>query len=143
MNYLKVPDSNIKLTSRKNEVDVILSYKVTSEAVTLSEDVKAYSVNLGCTFVELNKGRNYFLFTPTVAGNYEFSIPEGDNVTIGYYGAPHYVQSENAAEVKDNKFSINVKSSMIGAGDTGTNTFVIGIDAKKKAKDCILGIQSR
>lgn len=134
-------DSDIKLTSRKNEVDVILSYKVTSEAVTLSEDCNAYPVNLGCTYVELEKGRNYFLFTPTVAGNYEFSIPEGDNVTIGYYGAPHYVQSENAAEVKDNKFSINVKSSMIGAGDTGTNTFVIGIDAEKKAKDCILGIE--
>ncbi|MBR5472491.1 MAG: hypothetical protein IKU82_00730 [Clostridia bacterium] len=134
-------DSDIKLTSRKNEVDVILSYKITSEAVTLSESCKAYAVNLGCTYVELEKGRNYFLFTPTVAGNYEFSIPEGDNVTIGYYGAPHYVQSENVAEVKDNKFSINVKSSMIGAGDAGTNTFVIGIDATKKAKDCILGIE--
>lgn len=134
-------DTDIKLTSRKNEVDVILAYKITSEPEILSDEYEAYPVNLGCTYVELEKGRNYFLFTPTEAGNYEFSIPEGKNVTIGYYGAPHFVQENSAAEVKDNKFSISVKTSMIGSGDTGTSTFVIGIDADKKAKNCVLGIE--
>lgn len=133
-------DDNIKLTSRKNEVDVILAYKITSKPEILSDEYEAYPVNLGCTYVELKEGRNYFLFTPTKEGNYEFSIPEGKNVTIGYYGAPHFVQENSAAEVKDNKFTINVKASMIGTNGTGTSTFVIGIDADKKAKDCVLGI---
>lgn len=137
-------DTDIKLTSRKNEVDVVLAYKITSEPEKLyigSDEIDAYAVGVGCTYVELKQNsRNYFLFTPTEAGNYEFSIPEGKNTTIGYYGAPHYVQENSAAEVKDNKFTINVKSSMIGTNGTGTSIFVIGVDAGKKAKDCVLGI---
>lgn len=137
-------DTDIKLTSRKNEVDVVLAYKVTGEPEKLyagNDEFDAYNVNVGCTYVELKENsRNYFLFTPTQEGNYEFSIPEGKNVTIGYYGSPHFVQENSAAEVKDNKFSINVKSSMIGTNGTGTSTFVIGVDADKKAKNCVLGI---
>ncbi len=138
-------DTDIKLTSRKNEVDVILAYKITGEPVTLSVgsgEFAAYNVDAGCTYVELKENsRNYFLFVPKKEGHYEFSIPEGKNVSIGYYGAPHFVQENCAAEVKDNKFSIDVKSSMIGTSDSGTTTIVIGIDADKKAKNCILGIE--
>ncbi len=137
-------DSKIKLSTRKNEVDVILAYKLKGEPEKLyigANELDAYTVNAGCTYVELKSGtRNYFLFSPKEAGNYEFSIPEGKNVTIGYYGAPHFIQENSAAEVKDNKFSINVKASMIGTSDTGTSTFVIGIDADKKVKNCVLGI---
>ncbi len=137
-------DSNIKLTSRKNEVDVVLAYKVTGEPEKLyvgSNELDAYNVKMGCTYVDLKSGsRNYFLFTPTQAGNYEFSIPEGKNATIGYYGAPHFVQENSATEVKDNKFTINVKTGMIGTNGTGTSTFVIGIDADKKVESCVLGI---
>lgn len=134
-------DTDIKLTPRKNVVDVVLAYKITSEPEILSDEYEAYTVNSGCTYVELKEGRNYFLFTPRKEGNYEFSIPEGKNVTIGYYGAPHFVQENSAADVKDNKFSISVKASMIGTGDTGTASFVIGIDADKKTKNCVLGIE--
>lgn len=138
-------DTDIKLTPRKNEVDVVLAYKITSEPEKLyvgSDEFDVYNVNLGCTYVDLKTdSRNYFLFTPTQEGNYEFSIPEGKNATIGYYGAPHFVQENTAAEVKDNKFSISVKSSMIGTNGTGTTTFVIGIDADKKTKNCVLGIE--
>ena len=138
-------DTDIKLTPRKNEVDVVVAYKVTGESEKLyvgSGEYDAYIVNTGCTYVELKTdSRNYFLFTPTKEGNYEFSIPEGKNATIGYYGAPHFVQENTAAEVNDNKFTINVKASMIGTNGTGTSTFVIGIDADKKATDCVLGIQ--
>ena len=137
-------DTNIKLTSRKNEVDVVLAYKITKEPEKLyvgSDEIDAYSVNVGCTYADLKEGRNYFLFSPTKEGNYEFSIPEGKNATIGYYGAPHFVQETSVAEVKDNKFSISVKSSMIGTNGTGTTTFVIGVDAGKKTKNCVLGIE--
>lgn len=99
----------------------------------------AYQVTEGATYVSLTPGaRTYFLYTPTVAGTYEFSVVDCD-AAIGYYGAPHFVQSESAAEVVDNKFTLSVKSSMIGS-DGGTATFVIGIDAVSE-ENCVLGIQ--
>ncbi len=136
-------DKNIKLTPRKNEVDVILAHKIIGESEKIyvgTDEYDAYNVVLGCTYVDLKEGRNYFLFTPTKEGNYEFSIPDGANATIGYYGAPHFVQENSAAEVKDNKFSISVKAAMIGTNGTGTSVFVIGVDAGKKVKNCVLGI---
>lgn len=137
-------DPKIKLSPRKNEVDVILAYKLTTKPEKLfvdAEEFDAYNINEGCTYVELKaNSRNYFLFTPTKEGNYEFSVPEGNNATIGYYGAPHYVQQNSATEVKDNKFTINIKSSMIGTDNTGTSVIVIGVDADKKTKDCVIGI---
>lgn len=137
-------DTNIKLSPRKNVVDVVLAYKINSEPEKLyvgSDEFDAYKINVGCTYVNLKENsRNYFLFTPTQAGNYEFSIPEGNNVTIGYYGAPHFVQENSAAEVKDNKFTINVKSGMIGTNGTGTSVFVIGVDAGKKTDNCVLAV---
>ena len=140
-------DENIKLTARKNVVDVILAQKQnentinTTDLVVGTTEAKASTINSGCTYVGLTKNtRNYFLFAPSKAGNYEFSIPEGKDVVIGYYGAPHFVQENSAVEVKDNKFTINVRTSMIGTGDTGTSTFVIGIDAGKNTTECVIGI---
>ena len=138
-------DTDIEVSSDKTEVDVILAQKVkkdSSEKISVSSgDVDAYYINSGCTYVELKKNsRNYYLFSPTQAGNYEFSICEGKNVKIGYYGSPHFVQSDSAAEVKNNKFTINVKAAMIGTNGTGTSVFVIGVDADKKATDCVIGI---
>ncbi len=137
-------DKNIKLSPRKNEVDVVLSYKINGKPEKLyvdSDEFDVYNLNLGCTYVELKENsRNYFLFTPTKEGNYEFSIPSGNNIKIGYYGAPHFVQETSVTEVKDNKFTINVKSSMIGTNGSGTSTYVIGVDANKKSNDCIIAI---
>lgn len=138
-------DTEIEVSSGKTEVDVILAYEVNKdlfETISVGADeFDAYYVNSGCTYVDLKKNsKNYFLFSPTVAGNYEFSIPEGKNVKIGYYGSPHFVQEENTADVKDNKFTINVKTNMIGTSDTGTSIFVIGLDSTKDASNCVLGI---
>ncbi len=138
-------DTDIEVSSDKTEVDVILAYKVKKDAVeTLgigTKEFDAYYVNSGCTYVELKKdSRNYFLFSPKQAGNYEFSIADNANATIGYYGAPHFVQENNAAEVKDNKFTVNVKADMIGTNGAGTSTFVIGIDSDKKTTSCVIGI---
>lgn len=100
---------------------------------TITSNDKQYvvgNVDAGCTYVTLEKGvRNYFLFTPTKAGKYEFSLP-GSNATLGYYGAPHFVQEHHAAEdIKDGKFAISIKTEMIGTGNTGTTHMVLGIDA--------------
>lgn len=138
-------EEGTKLTSSENEVDVILAHKITSEPEMLyvgSNEYEAYAVSSGCTYVDLTADdRSYFLFTPTEAGNYEFSVVGEANTQIGYYGAPHFVQSMSAAEVVDNKFTISVSASMIGTGDSGTSTYVIGIDALDgNAKNCVLAI---
>ena len=137
---------DLKLTEKERELEVVAAYKVSGEPTVLyasGEECEAYNLTTGCTYVELNaEHRNYFLFTPTKAGNYEFSIAEDANVEIGYYGAPHYVQANNIAEVVKNKFTISVSASMIGTGDTGTNVFVLGVDAKDdKATSCVIGIK--
>ena len=96
------------------------------------------SIDAGCTYVTLQKGqRNYFIFTPTKAGKYEFSMP-GSTATLGYYGAPHFVQDHHAgSDVVDGKFTISVKAEMIGTGDTGTTRMVLGVDAGDNASATI------
>ncbi len=137
-------DESTKVTASENEIDLILAYK-TSEPITLyvgSNELEAYNVSVGCTYVELtNENRNYFLFTPKEAGNYEFSIIGDAKTEIGYYGAPHFVQSNNVAEVVNNKFTVSVSASMIGTGESGTSTYVIGVDVlDADSKNCILAI---
>ncbi len=138
-------DENTTVTASENEIDLILAYKTSKEPTILyvgSEELDAYAVSVGCTYVELsNEHRNYFLFTPKEAGNYEFSVIGDAKTEIGYYGAPHFVQSNNVAEVVDNKFTSSVSANMIGTGDSGTATYVIGIDAlDANAKNCVLAI---
>lgn len=138
-------DENTKVTSSENEIDLILAYKTSGEPTLLyvgASELDTYAVSVGCTYVDLtNEHRNYFLFTPTEAGNYEFFVIGDAKTEIGYYGAPHFVQSNNVAEVVNNKFTISVSASMIGAGEGGTSTYVIGIDAlDADTKNCVLAI---
>ena len=102
----------------------------------------AYSVSAGCTSVDVKANtRSYFLFTPTVAGTYQFSVT-CDKCVVGYYGAPHFVQDVSVAEKVDgNTFTISVSASMIGTSESaGTTTLVIGIDGCADEK-CTLCIQ--
>lgn len=137
----------LKVTAEKNELEVIVAYAVDKEVsrdlYVDTKEFEAYSVGDGCTYVDLStEDRNYFLYTPTQAGTYEISIADDSNVEIGYYGAPHYVQSISAAEVTDNAFTVSVSASMIGTGDTGTTVLVIGIDAADAdTKNCVLAVE--
>lgn len=134
----------VEVTSSKREVEVVVAEAITTEPTVLyvnAEEFDAYAVNAGCTNVELESGvRNYFLFTPTEAGKYEFSVVGGET-EIGYYGAPHFVQSTSAVEVVDGKFTQNIKENMIGTGDTGTTVIVIGVDVVEAADSTILCIE--
>lgn len=122
-----------QVTGNKTEIEVIISNKVSEEPEVLfvdGEETDAYYVNAGCTNVELVKGeRRYFLFVPTQAGTYEFSVDSDSKTEIGCYGAPHFVQSTSTEEVVDGKFTSSVSESMIGTGNTGTTVLVIGIDS--------------
>jgi len=138
-------DENTTVTASHNEVDIVLAYKTSGEPITLyvgNEEFDAYNVTVGCTYVELsNENRNYFLFTPKEAGNYEFSVIGDAKTAIGYYGAPHFVQAVSAAEVVNNKFTVSVSASMIGTGEGGTSAYVIGVDAlDENSNSCVLAI---
>lgn len=137
-------DSNLTLTAKKPTLDVVMAKTVSGEPQALyvgADEFEAYDLTVGSTYVELEAGeRNYYLFTPTVAGTYEFSVTDGAEVSIGYYGAPHFVQENSSVEVVDNAFSISVSASMIGSGDSGTSVYVIGVDAGE-ATSCVLGVE--
>jgi len=126
-----------KVTGSKTSIEVLVSNMLGEEPEVLfvsGDEADAYYVNAGCTNVELAEGqRSYFLFVPREAGMYEFSVEADSKTEIGYYGAPHFVQENSAAEVKDGKFSMNITEGMISTENTGTTVVVIGIDSDKKA----------
>lgn len=124
------------LTADAPELTLMISQITALETQTLFADSKeheAFVVGLGCTNVSLNEGRTYFLFVPEQAGNYEFGV-EGDAAAVGYYGAPHFVQSTSALEVVDNKVQVSVSAGALG------NTLVIGLDYQGEA-NCVLTIE--
>ena len=130
---------SITLTTEKYESELLISKNVVGESVVLNvggEEFDSYAVTAGATYVKLEQGkRSYFRFSPTEAGKYKFSIYGNENAKLGNYGAPHFVQTANIAEMENNTF-------MIGSGDTGTTTYVIGIDLESSEnKSAILCIE--
>jgi len=57
-------------------------------------------------------------------------------MAIGYYGAPHFVQSLSAAEVVDNAFSLSISRSSLGGA-----VYVIGIDGISEDANCMLSVE--
>lgn len=136
----------VKLTAKETEKDLILSYKASGEPENLfvaSEEFEAYNIGVGCTYVNLaKKAKSYFLFVPKTAGTYKFSVADGANAEIGHYGAPHFVQSSNIAEMDGKSFTISVSATMIGSGDSGTSVYVIGVEPlDDKTENCIIAIE--
>lgn len=136
-------DKDLTLTAEKTALDVVLAEGVKGEATPLSvgsEECDAYPIAVGGTYVELAANRrNYFLFTPTGEGTYKFFVADGTDATLGYYGAPHFVQETSTVELTDGAFTISVSSSMIGTGDSGTSVYVIGVDSE--ATSCVLAVE--
>ena len=136
--------TNVTLNAENKALEIQLSHALPEEPdrdlYAQSKDVGAHSVGVGCTYVTLTAGeRSYYLFTPTEAGKYQFSLI-GGNGTVSYFGAPHFVQENHAAERnEDGSFYVNVKASMISTGDTGTTVMVLGIDSDEE--NAILAIQ--
>lgn len=118
------------LTADAPELTLQLTKAAVAKSVPLyigDQEHEAYEVGAGCTNVSLHEGkRTYFLFTPDQAGLYEFGV-ENDVAVVGYYGAPHFVQSQSAAEVVDNKVQLSIIAGSLGS------TFVIGLDSNGAA----------
>lgn len=134
--------NNLTLTADKPEMTIVL-YQAAGEQSALQaagDDAVARPVSIGATYVELTAGsRNYFLFAPTEAGLYEFTTSDA-GAMVGYYGAPHYVQTNSVKEVVDNKFTVSINAGMIGTSNTGTAVLVIGIDSESLG-NCILYVR--
>ena len=136
---------NCKLTADSTSLDILVANRVsgdTRELVVEDNTYSAYFVTEGGTYSTLVGGdRNYFIFSPDKAGQYKFYLKEGEG-TIGYYGIPHYVQSHNVADVKDDiSFTLNIYSSMISTQGAGTTEIVIGIDPSENTTDCIICVE--
>lgn len=123
---------DMTLSAEKTELQVELAYGLGEETRALGIGdgiVDAGYVGVGCTNVTLNaSGRTYFMFVPTEAGLYEFSVA-GSDAAIGYYGAAHFVQDTPAVEAVDNKFTVSVKDGNISKDGGGTMEMVLGLDA--------------
>lgn len=142
--------ANVNLSAAQKELQIVLYYGLSGETKALfahslldnaDKEHDASIVSAGYTYVELTAGeRNYFLFTPTQAGTYRFSV-QGSDAAIGYYGAPHFVQAVNTAEIQDNAFTVSVSESMIGTEQSGTSSYVIGLDATGTSDTAILVIE--
>lgn len=132
------------LTAEVTSVEVTLCTRITAEPQVITigtADVEMSILETGTTYVELTPGtRNYFLFTPTVAGNFEFSLIGETKAIVGYYGAPHFVMENSVVNVTENVFTVSIKAGMIGSGDGGTTTLVLGVDADIETS-CIFGIR--
>lgn len=135
--------SALKLSAEVTELDVDLYQAVDGEGYDLFAAGVAYTahhVTTGCTYVELTAGSmNYFIFTPSEGGTYEFSVI--GEAQLGYYGAPHFVQSNSLEEVVDNKFTESVSNSSIGTGNTGTTQMVLGLNAGEGVESAVLCVQ--
>lgn len=98
----------------------------------------AASFRDGAYRVELKAGINYFVFVPTVRGLYEISAGDDSSVSLGYYGGPYYVQSDDiansgesgGAEKKDGKLYFEIRAFNIGDDYASTSKYVIGITAQ-------------
>lgn len=135
--------AGLQVTAEATELQVVLAKAVTGESRTLfaqGKDYEAYHVEAGCTYVTLTAGeRNYYLFAPTTEGTYEISVI-GEVESLGYYGAPHFVQNLNVGDVVDNVLTVSITASMIGTNGTGTTVLVLGVDAGS-AENAVLAIE--
>lgn len=139
------------LTAESPETEITVASLIPADSEPMmfgayipSEDsdgvVNAYPVETGGTYVQLTEGRNYFTFTPTLAGTYEISTTNAD-AAIGYYGSPFFVQRENITDRENNVLTVSISASMIGTSGTGTTVLVLGVDADATVKDCIITVE--
>ena len=91
-----------------------------------------YDVGVGGTYVKTQANVvNYFVFTPTVAGNYRFSTSDPDAVISYWNNTFNVYDATGSTDYADNAFTRNIKDGNIGGNH------VIGITG---ASDCILEI---
>ena len=125
------------LSADKHELELTLINALGNESSTLivgDGEYTAYHVNAGSTYVPVKASvRNYFIFSPTEAGTYDFRVSNNE-VKIGYYGAPHFVQTQSAVDVINNVITLSISAGTIGG------SYVIGLDGLSADTDVVLSL---
>lgn len=125
------------LSADKTELELSLINALGTESYDLvvgEETYTAFAVNAGSTYTPVKASkRNYFLFSPTVAGNYQLSV-NNSAVKVGYYGSPYFVQAASAIDVIDNTVSLTVNEGSLGG------TYVFGLDGIDADTNVIMNI---
>ena len=89
--------------------------------------------------VDLTSGINYFIFpSPSVRGQYKISCTSEGVTTLGYFGSPHFVQSNNIAALDgtgdvflaDGSLYFNIRAFNIGEDYYSGSRYVFGVDAE-------------
>ena len=89
-----------------------------------ADEYTAYNLYTGNTYVTLKPGRNYFLYYPEIAGEYQM-YTSGGTYETGYFGGMHFIQSQDVGkEAPNNGTAVSISASMISP----ENAFVIGVD---------------
>ena len=98
----------------------------------------------GKYMIDFKAGGNYFVFYPSVRGQYKISVSgftEGVSSTIGYFGSPHFVQSQNVASVdgtgevfiKDGDLFLNIRAFNVGEDYYSSSRYVLRVDTTADA----------
>ncbi len=109
------------------------------------EPVEAPVLIGGGYMVDLIAGENYFVFTPTERGVYTVTASSSATVSIGYYGSPHFVQSQNLATndendevyMSDGAVCFKVRNFNVGGDSAGSSRYVIMVESGVAAKGFI------
>lgn len=119
--------TDLKLTATKTQLMINLCLEQGTEFETVyHNDVAydAYMVNTGNTRVTLKPGRNYFLYTPEMSGEYEMFASDS-TYKVGYYGAQHFINEIDIGhEAPNNGTAVSISDGMVSPN----SQFVIGID---------------
>ncbi len=121
-------DQDLRLTDTKTELTVELMYTEGEAHRMIYNEFKAPFLNVGKTVVELETGRNLFIFAAAEAGVYEISY-NNDATAFGYYGNIFVVQDHNIGEVvegKQNTILLEVAPGSV-ATEEGTTDHVLGV----------------
>jgi hypothetical protein len=93
------------------------------------KEYTAYYVKGGATWVPLTPGDiTYFIYTAEGVGTYRFAMTEAEDVSVGYYGVPSFVQQNNLAETTvDGTIEIEIRESNLAHGEGEATIYVIGV----------------
>lgn len=117
--------SNAFLTADKTSLELSLVKTlgtISYDLVVADQTHTAFVIDAGSTYLTVKASvRNYFMFEPTTAGTYKFYVDNND-VKVGYYGSPYYVQAESAVDVVDNTITLSISEGALGG------SYVLGLD---------------
>ena len=131
------------LEDGKEEITLTVYETVTSlpsETLYLNDaDVDSVSAPIlddGGYYLQLKEGRNYFVFVPTRRGQYKLSA-DGEGLTMGYYGSPHFVQTGNLASydgtgevfLENGSLFFNIRIFNVGEDYHSSSRYVFRIDS--------------